>query len=595
MHRRSIVGRTGWPHLAKGVLVAAAFACCFASTASAHIVFDKRTGLKLSILRPPLAPSAASNRTQSRKVGYNGPPTCDNVTPVDSNCAHPLAYHNGPVQHAENDYLFFWGPSGFTTSSYVTGMQQWLNDLAGGDYTTGAAAPVGNPVSVAQEYYDLSGPGKTKRFVSYDVANAGTIVDNNAYPTNGCTDKYTDWFNSNTVVTLAHCLTQAQLYTELSHYIAAHHLPTGLSTQYFILTPTNVGSCADSTNKSCAIASYCAWHSIGGTVAAPIVYAYQPWLQGTTCDVNRVNTFTNIYSSGIDSVVGTFSHELSETMTDPALTGWYSDTFDEIGDKCAYQYDVGYQPFETWTGLPTLSGTPYNVNLGTNHYLLQEEYDNRNGGCNQWDTDVQPSGTTVNVPAGSVTTGTAATFSVSNVVTTGNIGVAYVKWLFGDGSTATSVGTAAISRYYQAPGSYSATAIVTDNHGNEVKVPAASSVSVIAPTTPQLQAAANAVIKPAGAGAKIGSLLHNGGYTFTFSTLAKGTFNEVWKHGSTVVATITKALSILGPNRLKIALTSAGHNLLANHSTLSIASSDSFSAPSVPPAVHDAASFTLTH
>src|SRR6202035_4540598 len=177
-------------------------------------------------------------------------------------------------------------------------------------------------------------------------------------------DKYQDWYVSKTTyVTLTTCLTQAQLFHELSTYIASHHLPTGLGTEYFILTPQNVGSCADGTSKDCAIQSYCAWHSLGGSTAGTILYAYEPWLQGTTCDINRVHNFTNLYTSGIDSVVGTFSHELSETMTDPELTGWYSGSFDEIGDKCAYQYDVGYKPFETFSGLPTVGSTPYNAHL----------------------------------------------------------------------------------------------------------------------------------------------------------------------------------------------------------------------------------------
>jgi hypothetical protein len=564
--------------------------CLLASSAGAKIVVDKVTGLKLSILRPPLPP-AASNRSQRQTPGFAGP-TCDNVTPVDSNCAHPLVYHGGPVQHAENDYLFFWGPSSFTTSSYVTGMQQWLNDLAAGDYTTGAASPVGNPISVTQEYYDHTGPGKAKRFAAYGVRNAGTILDNDGYPANGCTDKYTDWFNGNTPVTLARCLTQKQLYTELSHYIANHpqlHLPTGVNTEYFILTPQNVGSCSNNTTSDCAITDYCAWHSLGGTTAHTIVYAYQPWLGGTTCDVNRVNSFTNLYSSGIDSVVGTFSHELAETMTDPTLRGWYSDSFDEIGDKCAYQYDVGVQPFETFTGLPTVSGTPYNAVLGTDNYLLQEEFDNRNSGCNQWDTDLQPAAT-VTAPSGA-TTGLPATFSIGNYSGVGT-GPAYVTWHFGDGSTATSVGTAPINHYYQAAGSYPVTAIVTDTHGNEVQEAAGSNVAVTGPTQSDLQTAVDAPIKPTGAGAKIENILANSGYTFTFSTLAAGTFHMAWTHGATTVATITRALSILGPNGLKIALTSAGRSLLNSHNSLSIASTDRF-VSSGNPTVTDTSAFTL--
>jgi hypothetical protein len=600
MKRRRSAGTIGLARTAIGVgLLAGVLTCCFAATAGAQIVVDKRTGVKFGIVRPPTPPRAllsASPALHKAGPAFSGTPTCDNAN-IDPNCATPLTYHGGPVQHAENVHLFFWDPSGFASeSSYVTDLQTWLNDVAAGDYTTGhIASLVGNPVSVVQQYYDRSGPGHTKRFIPYDVSNAGTIMDTDPYPTQvNCQDKYTDWFNGNTPVTLGTCLTQGQLFTELSDYIAAHHLSTGINTEYFILTPPNVGSCADSTNKDCAVANFCAWHTFGPTASSEIIYAYQPWLEGTTCDVNRVNSLPNIYTSGIDSAVNTFSHELSESMTDPTIGAWYSSGVDEVGDKCGYQYQVGHKPYETFAGLPlTGGGAYYNALLGTDDYLLQEEFDDLHHGCNQWDTFAQPTAT-VTAP-GTATTGAAATFSLSNVKTAGNIGVAYVKWNFGDNSTATSIGTAPISHYFQAPGSYTASAIVTDNHGSEVKETAPSSVTVAPPTTAQLQNAVNAALTPVGTGARIENLLANGGYAFTFHTYAAGVFQMVWKHGTTTVATVTSpTLTVLGPSKLKLTLTPQGRSLLANANTLKIAVSDSFTPSGGTALTGSLASFTLS-
>jgi hypothetical protein len=458
--------------------------CALAPAAGARVLFDKTTRQWFGIVPPP-PPPPQFNAGQSplRPLPASGTPTCD--TTVDSHCATPLALHGGLVQHAQNDILFFWDPNSFSgETGYVSDMQTWLSSVAAGDYSTGnTSSAVGNPLSVNQEYYDMSGPGATKNFVPYAVKNAGTIMDTHPYPTKQCTDSYPDYYSVPNppypTVTLTGCVTAGQLFAELNSYITAHHLARGINTQYFILTPPGVGSCDDTTSHVCGIAQYCGWHSFAGSSASPssqTVFANMPWLQGTNCDVNRAlrgyggSGYPDLHSTGIDSVVGVFSHELSETMTDPnPPSGWFGGggLSDEIGDKCSYQYVVG-SPYYTLTGLPTTGGGAYyNTTLNSNNYLLQMEYDNRAGGCNQWNTDTQPTAT-ISAPAHPVS-GTPASFSLTNVTTSGNVGIAYVNWSFGDGTTGRSTGTAAISHTYGVGGAKTVTAIVTDNHGNEVQ------------------------------------------------------------------------------------------------------------------------------
>jgi hypothetical protein len=75
----------------------------------------------------------------------------------------------------------------------------------------------------------------------------------------------------------------------------------------------------------------------------------------------------------IDPVVGVFSHELSESMTDPDTErGWIDSAGNEIGDKCVDSYG---------DNLPTLNGAQYNVQLGADHYLIQTEFSNRTLNC----------------------------------------------------------------------------------------------------------------------------------------------------------------------------------------------------------------------
>jgi hypothetical protein len=71
-----------------------------------------------------------------------------------------------------------------------------------------------------------------------------------------------------------------------------------------------------------------------------------------------------------DVAVSTFSHELSEVITDPQIDGWGSGgSNDEIGDKCnqaPYGINQKTKGDVTWVG---------------HTYLIQREYDNKNQGC----------------------------------------------------------------------------------------------------------------------------------------------------------------------------------------------------------------------
>lgn len=455
-----------------GLVGMVAVACCLlASSASARVVIAKATGQKFGIVPVPHV-LRAFNAAQPLRRLPSATPTCDLT--VDPNCPSPLAYGGGPVQHSERVILFFWDPAQFASApGYVSGLQTWVNGLAAGDFSTGnVASAVGNPLSVTEQYYDTSGPGGAKNFVSYAVSNGGTVMDSDPYPTSGCTNTYTDPVTS-TQVTAPTCLTGDQLLGELANYVAAHNLPRGIGTEYFIMTPSTVGTCDDGSSTACSNSQYCGWHtSVGGSPSTELVFADMPWASGPgSCDVNRALGLPNLYSTpGIDPLVGVFSHELAETMTDPNPgTGWFSGSptsADEIGDKCAYQYVTGAQAVQ-YSGLPqTGTGAFYNATLNGNNYLLQTEYSNAAGGCAQWNTDTQPVAT-IAAPA-STSTGAPVAFSLANVVDPA--GIAYVTWYFGDGAAALSTGTTPASHTYTAGGARTVTAVVTDNHGNQLKL-----------------------------------------------------------------------------------------------------------------------------
>ena len=393
-----------------GLLIAAlATCCCLASPAGARIIVDKVTGKKFGIVPVPRPVLSAGRPLSGVRAPASATPTCD--PSVDATCAQALVYQGGSVVHGENDYLFFWAPSNLTSSwtqaqttqwnAYKAGMATWLSDLASQDNTNGT------PISVTQEYYDSSGAGGGNSYIPFNVQNEGSLNDTAAAPSSGCTDSDSSPVTPDPI---SLCLTDAQLTDELKSYVAAHSLPTGLNTEYFMLTPQGIGSCDDGTSASCAYSQYCGYHS--GTYDASnneILYANLPWGYGTGCDLNsNLGGYPN--ANYVDPVTGTFSHELAETMTDPNGDGWIGPGggADEIGDKCAYQYAVGALQQDV-TSLPTTgSGAPYNVTFGSDHYLIQLEYSNKAGGCE----NLEPSGTkaspslTVSAPA-SGSTGTA--------------------------------------------------------------------------------------------------------------------------------------------------------------------------------------------
>jgi hypothetical protein len=328
-----------------------------APAASALVVYDNAVHKSFSVV-PALAPGG----------GIRTPGSVSRAALAGMSCTtdcSALSYHNGPVQHGETVYLLFWAPSSYSPAfpaSYVSGMGTWVNDLAAAN-----GAP-GNPISVNTQYYDLSGPGGSKSYVPYSVTNAGTLTDTDAYPSSGCTHGTT-------------CLTDAQIKSELSTYVTAHSLPAGLNVEYFVMLPQGVNSCFTAASSSCSYTQFCAYHSSMTVSGTQVTYADMPWGYGAAgCDVNSAFGAGYPNSDFVDPVVGVFSHELSETMTDPLVgTGWVDSSGNEIGDKCAYTYGSGGHG--SMTGMNSNGHGYWNVRLGSDVYLLQQEFDNQILNC----------------------------------------------------------------------------------------------------------------------------------------------------------------------------------------------------------------------
>ncbi len=193
-----------------------------------------------------------------------------------------------PVVPNSNVYAIYWDPSRYEYHGDWQGLID--NFLAGIGSASGQFA---NVLTVDEQYTDKANEG-----AAHTLNFHGAYTDTEAYPVLGnCVDPHP--------MSLANriaCLTDAQLHRGLETFIEAHHLPKGMSTVYYLLTPPGVtvcvdhggptGHCSDSAEGSPESYenSFCSYHSaisptdpVSGD-ANTILYGVIPWTAGTFPD-----------------------------------------------------------------------------------------------------------------------------------------------------------------------------------------------------------------------------------------------------------------------------------------------------------------------
>jgi hypothetical protein len=383
-----------------------------------------------------------------------------------TSCSRVSLHPGGVVQHGQIVHLILWLPSTpsglYLPPSYGPDLSTWLADAAAGDFTAG------NVFSVAQQYYDLSGPGGTRNFVQYAMSAVPALVVTDPLPPSACTDKVPGSGAA------PYCLTDAQIQGELRGVITAGNLPQNTNTSYVLFTPNSVGSCRSSASTKCAYANYCGYHSFFAGPKGPIVYSDMPWLYGMQgCDPQVMWGFGYPNGSPADPEVGMLSRQLIGMMTDPILNGWSDSTGHEIGDKCSFEYGPG--GVGSTSGLHDNGLGEWNEALNGDQYLLPLEFSNHDSnqtttGCVGRDTDSQPL-VKVTVTPNPPVHGAQVRLTAS---ITDPAGVYRTRWNFGDGVSAYG---SSVSHTYVAPGPETIIFVVTDNHGNETQVKLAVNVA----------------------------------------------------------------------------------------------------------------------
>lgn len=403
--------------------------------------------------------SAAATTTASGQVNYNG----------------------GPVVHASTSYMIVWTPPGQSlpagTQSLLT---RYFTDVASDSGTSG------NAYGIARQYTDATGYSDYRQSFS----TGQVITDTYAYPTR-------DRVNCASVSSgYPYCITDSQIESELQREITALHLPTdgpansealpATAPIYFVVLPSDVNVCAAwSSPVSCANPSsngFCAYHSVftDSVNQNSVLYATIPTLllaggeDPKICQYDGNAAVQQPNGSAADVALKYLSHEQIETITDPFLDAWYNRVSgNEIADNCnaygAANPAAGISPtaFTPALGGSAATGSLFNQTISGDHYYLQSEWSNGDGGC-----ALRASAATLapafSTPAATQAPGTALNFDPSSTVSAASLSSA--TWNFGDGRGTTfnlgSQALAAVSHSYAADGTYPVTLTLVDAHGN---------------------------------------------------------------------------------------------------------------------------------
>jgi hypothetical protein len=269
-----------------------------------------------------------------------------------------LSYHSGPVMHTNKTYAIYWLPPGYSISaSYQTLLNGFFQNVAS---ASGASS---NVYATDIQYYDTTGA------VSYSSSFGGAFVDTTTPIPNHCSGEYLF-----TWVSVNGCVTDADLQAEVAHVLGATGWTPSSATEFFVFTPRNVGSCFDTTSRTCAYTYYCAYHSnYWDSQSRDVIYANQPYPDTAGVGAPGVcDSGQHPNNDWADAAINLVSHEHNESITDPDGNAWYDASGNENGDKCAWNFG---------SALGTTTFGQYNQQIGSGRYYLQQEWSNASSSC----------------------------------------------------------------------------------------------------------------------------------------------------------------------------------------------------------------------
>jgi PKD domain len=295
-----------------------------------------------------------------------------------------------------------------------------------------------NVYGLSGQYADASGPA------AYASTFQGSVLATDPLPPNDCIEPLGPPLG--TGPGWSDCVIDADLQAEVDHVVASHHLPRSAHEIYFLVMPNGLGSCIDTTSRTCALGGngigYCGYHD---QTVASILYAVIPY---NAVDGHCQSGNPRPNSSTADPAISTLSHEHNEMVTDPYADAWVDAANNEDGDLCFTQFG------------PALGGSStsaWNELIHGRRYWLQEEWSNDDASCQPRDE-----ADAVSMSArGRIAARKKQTFTGHASDPDGRI-VAYT-WYFGSGSIGRR---RVVTHVFKRPGTYRVVLRVTDGAGN---------------------------------------------------------------------------------------------------------------------------------
>lgn len=293
-----------------------------------------------------------------RPAASNGRVRREQISDYCNGCKPPLKYFGGPLLNTHGAQgvtvtPIYWAPPG-GAHQFPANYEALING-----YISNVAAASGvntNVYSIDSEYYEVFSGQPS--YASYRITAGSPVVDTRRLPKNGC--KPSSGYRR--------CITDHQLGAELHAVLTARHLPGGLTHFYPVFFPPGVESDDGTGDRS--LSSYCAYHSIVGSRARPVVYGNEPYLPEGCGSGQAPNG-----SLAGDAAIDVLSHELNEAITDPdyfARTAWHDTTGNEVADICTTDYGT---PLGS-TDPNSPQTTEYNQAINGGHYYTQTEFSN---------------------------------------------------------------------------------------------------------------------------------------------------------------------------------------------------------------------------
>ncbi len=266
-----------------------------------------------------LSSPATRNDAPTSRIHYVRPASYH----VPNASSNNLAYGGGAVMAGTAQvYAIFWEPTGSTVSAnYNSLILRYFGDV-------GSSGLYANNT----QYTDATGAAPR------NATLAGSWVDTSPYPSGTLQD--------------------SDVQNEVTNAQNAKGWTSDITHVFFVFTAQNENICS---GLECSFTTFCGYHSYFGT---DTIYAAMPYVGGVPgCD-----TPASPNNDDADSTINVASHEQMEAATDPLLNAWIDSSGQEIGDKCSFTY-------------ATAASDGSDVTWNNSHYIVQEEWDNAQGGC----------------------------------------------------------------------------------------------------------------------------------------------------------------------------------------------------------------------